>query len=143
MSKSSVDDLQKKAAEQGGWLSSGADQGSKECVALVKAAVPELGSTRDWKAGEPVTPGDPNLKPGTPVGTGWDKDGNYPSNSSGNHVGIFDSWVKDGQGNITGINILDQNSGPSRGAPTREEQPAKVRAKNGDRAWSYRVIRRK
>lgn len=137
--KKGVPELIKQAQEQGGWLSTGPDKGSKECVALVKTAVPELGSTDKWKAGEPVTPGDPNLKPGTPIGTGWNDKGEYPNNSSGNHVGIFDGWdPKTGE-----MKILDQNSGPTKSAPNRQEKPAGISRKAPDKASQYRVIRRK
>ena len=132
--KYSIQELLKMAGDQGGWLSTGADQGSKECVPLVKAAVPELGPTREWKAGEPVGP---DTKTGTPIGIGWDKDGNYPSNPSGNHVGIFDEWV----GKTGEIKILDQNSGPVPNNMSRPERPADVRTVPSYKVPQYRVIR--
>jgi hypothetical protein len=88
-------DIEAAAQANGGWLATGADKsinGGKECVALVKAEVPELRNvgTREWTRGEDIRGlGDPPLKPGTAIATGWDKNGNYPSNSTGNHAMIY------------------------------------------------------
>jgi len=90
----------------GGWISSGPDRGSKECVALVKDAVPGLGPTGKWKAGDQIQSGS-DLSPGTPIAKGFDEDGNYPSKSSGNHAALFVRWEKNDEGS-PGMVILDQ-----------------------------------
>ncbi|CAA7622639.1 hypothetical protein [Magnetospirillum sp. UT-4] len=89
--------------------------------------------TRDWKAGDLVGP---DTKPGTPIATGWDKNGNSPSKPSGNHAGIFVEWDK-GTGQIK---ILDQNSGPVSSRPGRGEKPAEVRPVS---PGNYRIIQRR
>jgi hypothetical protein len=83
----SGDDLLDYAKRNGGWVSSGPDAGSRECVPLVKHAIPELGSAKsDWRQGPKVTgPDDPNLKPGTAIGYGFDAEGRYPNNPHENH----------------------------------------------------------
>lgn len=43
--KKSIDELQRDAQANGGYLSAGADKGCRHCVPLVKAAVPEVGPT--------------------------------------------------------------------------------------------------
>lgn len=101
---------------------------SKECVALVKHAVPELGQTRNWRAGEQLKAVDgPVLKPGTAVAT-FEKDPasgelRYMSRSSGNHAGIFDRVGE--QNGRPGVFILDQYNTDRTGRPT--DGAAKVR----------------
>lgn len=61
---------------------------SKECVALVKYALPELGSTQHWKPGDAVRgPGDPPLAPGTPIAI-FGPDGRYENASGRSHAAV-------------------------------------------------------
>jgi hypothetical protein len=86
---------------------SGTWQGeSKECVALVKKAIPGIGATPTWQEGEKLKgPGDPPLEPGTPIATF--EDGKYPNRSTGNHAAIvIEPGVKDGK---EGYWVLDQS----------------------------------
>lgn len=104
----SVDELLKDA--KGGHLSSGADAGSTECVALVKHAVPELQGVRarDWKEGEKIKgPDNPPLKPGTALAT-FDN-GRYQNKSTGNHAVVFKEYGTDGE--RQGMWVLDQSDG--------------------------------
>lgn len=101
----SVGDLLKDA--KGGHLSSGPDAGSKECVALVKHATPELQGVRasEWKEGEKIKgPNDPPLKPGTSLATF--EDGKYQNKSTGNHAVVFDRYGE--EGGRKGMYVLEQ-----------------------------------
>jgi hypothetical protein len=93
-----------KLADDDGFVSSGADSGSRQCVALVKAAIPGLGpATNNWCKGEAVDNDNvADLLPGTAIGYGFGANGLYLSNTHGNHVAIFVS-AKDGD-----VKILDQ-----------------------------------
>ncbi len=133
----SVGDLLKDA--KGGHLSSGADAGSKECVALVKHATPELQGIRasDWKEGEKIKgAGDPPLKPGTALATF--KDGKYQNKSTGNHAVVFDRYGE--QDGKKGMYVLEQ----ARRVPTRTKF-IPFNAPNGKpiyQAEKYSVIRK-
>ncbi|MBL8833525.1 MAG: peptidoglycan-binding protein [Rhodospirillales bacterium] len=88
---------------------------SKECVALVKHALPDIGATPNWRAGDTITgPGNPPLQPGTAVATfapDPTKNGElrYPNKPTGNHAGLFMGYgEKDGE---PGIWLLDQSRG--------------------------------
>ncbi|MBF0167103.1 MAG: peptidoglycan-binding protein [Alphaproteobacteria bacterium] len=100
----SVDDLLKETKD--GYLSSGPDAGSKQCVALVKHAIPDIGAAKDWKEGEKIKgPDDPPLAPGTAIATF--KDGKYQNNDTGNHAAIV---IKPGEQNgKKDYWVLDQN----------------------------------
>lgn len=134
------EDLIKSA--NGGWISGGADRGSKECVALVKAAIPELGPTKDWKQGAPLRPGE-YIAPGTAIAKGFDKDGNYPSNPSGNHAALFVEWGD--RGGKPGMWLAEQ-WGPRynrSGTRVREEQQAGKYWHRLDTAGAYSRIEKK
>ncbi len=80
---------------------------SRECVALVKHALPQLGPTRNWRRGADIKgPNDPPLQPGTPIAT-FDKEGRYPNKPTGNHAAIFLGYGKNAEGQ-DGIRVLDQ-----------------------------------
>lgn len=80
---------------------------SRECVALVKHALPQLGPTRNWRRGADIKgPNDPPLQPGTPIAT-FDKEGRYPNKPTGNHAAIFLGYGKNAEGQ-EGIRVLDQ-----------------------------------
>jgi hypothetical protein len=78
-------------ADENGFVSSEADSGSGQCVALVKAAIPALGATSKWCAGDALdSTVIAKLLPGTAIGYGFDPGtGAYPSAPTGNHVAIF------------------------------------------------------
>lgn len=81
---------------------------SRECVALVKHALPQLGPTRNWRRGADIKgPNDPPLQPGTPIAT-FDKEGRYPNKPTGNHAAIFLGYGKSLRGK-DGIRVLDQD----------------------------------
>jgi len=88
VSRKSITEL-RRMADSDGYISAGLDKGSRECAALVKAALPELGPTSQWKKGPTITGADdPVLRPGTAIGKGFDENGTYPSKSTGNHVAL-------------------------------------------------------
>ncbi len=86
---------------------------SVHCVALVKSAIPSLGATPNWRAGDPIKgPGDPPLQPGTAVATfapDPTKNGElrYPNKPTGNHAGLFMGYGED-KGR-PGMWLLDQS----------------------------------
>ena len=97
----------KDAEQNGEFISTGADAGSKQCVALVKAAHPELGRAQDWVQGDPVTPDNTTLKPGDAIARGW-VDGKYPNKSTGNHAAIVTGVSRDKNGRIENVTIAEQ-----------------------------------
>jgi Phage tail lysozyme len=99
---------------------------NEECVSLATAAVGiKLGdgqagsNVHDWRRGEPAESGD--LRPGTPVATFLNRKGEttdlYAGGGSGtpgaglDHAAVFDSYVRDAGGNITGMNVAEQYDG--------------------------------
>ncbi|CAA7614338.1 conserved hypothetical protein [Magnetospirillum sp. LM-5] len=132
-----IDELLKDA--KGGHLSSGPDAGSRECVALVKHATPELQGIRasDWKEGEKIKgAGDPPLKPGTALATF--EDGKYQNKPTGNHAVVFEKYGT--QGGKQGMWVLDQSdrqSADRRFIPF--DNPGGKRTSQADK---YSVIRR-
>lgn len=133
------------AIKNGQHVSAGPDKGSQECVALVKAVRPDLGPTKDWKAGDPVA-GNASLKPGDALGTGFDKDGNYPSNSTGNHAVVVTEVKRDPQGNITSVKIAEQwaaRPGRNGQGSGRDPMPTRERDLTPEEIDEYRVIGRK
>ncbi len=131
----SVDDLLKETKD--GYLSSGPDAGSHECVALVKHAVPGIGSAKDWKEGEKIKgPDDPPLAPGTAIATF--KDGKYQNNNTGNHAAIV---IGPGEQNgKKGYWVLDQHKNKEAG---RMFFAFESNSKNPtSRMENYSVIRR-
>ncbi|MBF0324957.1 MAG: peptidoglycan-binding protein [Alphaproteobacteria bacterium] len=144
----SIEEILKDAKANGGWLAIGGDKqinDGTECVALVKAVVPELRnvSTRDWRQGE-VIPGDgaPSLEPGTAIASGWDKDGKYPSNRSGNHAMIYMGPDPDVPGNVIVIDQYGPRDGRN-GERSRKGRPAEKRSVSPGELHGYSVIRRK
>lgn len=132
------------AEKNGQHISSGPDKGSQECVALVKTVRPDLGETKKWKAGAPVA-GNTDIKPGDALGKGFDKDGNYPSNSTGNHAVVVTGVKRDPQGNIESITIAEQWAArpPRPGYDGRQAMPTTVRDLKPKEINEYRVIGRK
>jgi hypothetical protein len=72
---------------------------STECVALVKALWPNLGSTSGWQRGLKVKGA--TLTPGTPIAT-FAQDGKYQNKSGLSHAAIFCRFVPGG------IEVFDQ-----------------------------------
>ncbi len=115
------------------------DAEKRQCVGLVKAAVPEIGATPNWREGEKIVgPGDPPLKPGTAIAT-FDKDGKYANISGESHAAIFLGYGT--QGGQQGIHVLDQFGG-------KEATPRFIRfdnpgAKPVNQAERFAVIKRR
>lgn len=106
-----VDEVFKEAKKSGGWLAGSADRGSKECVAFVKYAVPELGkaTTADWKEDHKITGyRDPLLEPGTAIATFVN--GKYPSSHGKSHAAIFLNYGIHPETGERGMFVLDQHN---------------------------------
>lgn len=73
--------------------------GDGDCVALVRAAAPNLPNTKLWRPGEDVF-GNSSIKEGTIIATFVD--GRYPNKRTGNHAAIYLSQDKGG------IYVVDQ-----------------------------------
>ncbi len=108
------DQLAGQAQQNGGWLGAGpGGKPSRECVGLVQYAVPGIGHTSTWRAGEQVRPAEPEkpstIAPGTPLATFRPDDKGdlrYANRPTGNHAGIFTRYgEKDGR---AGIWMMDQ-----------------------------------
>ncbi|MEO5338377.1 MAG: BPSL0067 family protein, partial [Magnetospirillum sp. WYHS-4] len=124
-------------------------QSDRECVALVKKAIPEIGNTAEWRAGTSIKgPGDPPLEKGTAIAT-FGKDGTYGT-AQGKHAALY---LRDEERNgEKGIVVLDQwaerNADPATGQRRRLPKSASERfipyAGHGgiNDAFSYSVIRR-
>lgn len=113
-----------KLKDTNGFVNAGPDLGSGQCVALVKAVVPALGATKNYSTGELrwckaekiTTSNLDKILPGTVVGYGFNSEGKYPSNSSGNHVAIF--IKKDGEM----MAVIDQWHSVSKGTKQEAKQ---------------------
>jgi hypothetical protein len=82
----------------------GRSTGSGQCVALVRATNPALGSTACWVRGDPVR-GNTSLQPGTAIAT-FAPSGHYANSTDGSsHSAIYL-----GQ-NAHGVQVLDQWTG--------------------------------
>ena len=89
----------------------GQSVGSGQCVALVQAANPSIGPTRNWQCGVPVQ-GNTELRPGTIIAT-FDSSGCYANALDGSsHEAIYL-----GQ-NERGIQVMDQWAGNTAAART-------------------------
>ena len=73
-----------------------------ECVSSCKALSGSYVGTGDWSKGSLVVNG--GVSAGTVVATFFGSGGGY-----GGHAAIFKGYIRDGQGNITGFNVWDQN----------------------------------
>ena len=92
---------------------------SEECVALAKAAVGANSSVTTWRKG--VSALDGTLKPGTPVATFMDSLGRASNRYAGggtgtrganrDHAGIFQDYIRDGNGKIIGMHMAEQYKG--------------------------------
>ena len=89
----------------------GRSVGSGQCVALVQAASPSIGPTRNWQCGVPVQ-GNTELRPGTIIAT-FDSSDRYANALDGrSHAAIYL-----GQ-NERGIQVMDQWAGNTAAART-------------------------
>lgn len=109
----------------------GRSAGSGQCVALVYAATPGIGSTACWTGGAAVR-GNTSLQPGTVIAT-FDKCGRYANATDGSsHAAIYL-----GQ-NEQGIQVLDQWSGsPAAVRTIRWTNPGATPANTGT---AFRVV---
>ena len=110
----------------------GRSAGSGQCVALVQAANPGIGPTRNWKCGPPVR-GNTDLRPGTAIATfnGADHYANATDGSS--HAAIYL-----GQ-NERGIQVMDQWAGSAAAVRTIPwNNPSHVAANTGT---AFHVVR--
>ena len=108
---------------------------------MVKDARPDLGPTKDWKQGDQVK-GNIPLKPGDAIGYGFDKDGNYPSHSSGNHAAYVTDVQRNSEtGEITSVEIAHQWA--PRSSINRTGQPVKLETLSPADFEKYSVINHK
>ena len=89
------------------------NNGSPQCATLIKklANAPSTGEN-NWKKGlglNEINVSTINI--GTPIATGWNSNGFYPHNSTGQHSGIFAGVVKDKTEKVIGFLIVEQYSG--------------------------------
>jgi hypothetical protein len=91
-----------------------------QCVALAKAYVGSNSSVTEWRRGSNVMDG--TLKPGTPIATFMDRQGNPSTMYDGGqgvgapgnhttHAAVFLDYQRDGAGKITGIRVMEQYKG--------------------------------
>lgn len=92
--------------------------GSPQCAMLLKKfaaappTVPDGTIANGWQRGISLTNTTvATLQVGTPIATGWNADGFYPNNNTGQHSGIFSGKFNDNNGNIIGFTIVEQYSG--------------------------------
>ena len=89
----STEEILKQAAENSktpGWLQPAHVKpgNEKQCVSLVRAVIPELSHSSQWKEGDPVTADNARtITPGTAIATFTD--GRYSNARNGNHAAIF------------------------------------------------------
>ncbi len=82
----------------------GRSTGSGQCVALVQAANPGIGPTRNWKCG-PAVRGNTDLRPGTPIAT-FNGANHYANATDGSsHAAIYLGQDE------RGIQVMDQWAG--------------------------------
>lgn len=108
--------------------SQGAPIGRGECVDLARQYVGSHESVTTWRRGESVMSG--NLKPGTPIATFMNRDGSpserYDGGKTGapgnhtTHAAVFTGYQRDKNGNIIGINVVEQWQGQ---APKKSTYP--------------------
>jgi hypothetical protein len=93
VTKLSEEEILKQAAENKrtpGWLQPKdvKPRNLRECVFLVRAVIPELPHSSQWRGGDPVTPENvETIPPGTAIATFVN--GSYGNAASGNHAAIF------------------------------------------------------
>jgi hypothetical protein len=80
----------------------------------------------------------------TAINGGWNAQGRYPSNDTGNHAAIFAGWDCDKNGTVIGMKVLDQwaERRKTDGTLKRPAKEASVRTIPLDEARKYSVITR-
>jgi hypothetical protein len=109
--KLSADEILKRAKGNGaGWLQPKdvTPDNEKQCVSLVRAVIPELPHSSQWKEGDRITPENARkIAPGAAIATF--KNGRYGNAPHGNHAAIFlRAGMRNGK---EGIQVLDQFEG--------------------------------
>ena len=103
----------------------GRSAGSGQCVALVQAASPGIGPTRNWRCGPPVR-GNTDLRPGTAIATFNAADRYANATDGSSHAAIYL-----GQ-NERGIQVMDQWAGSAAAVRTIPwSNPSGVAANTG------------
>ncbi|WP_187273038.1 phage tail tip lysozyme [Methylobacterium sp. WL69] len=92
---------------------------NEQCVALAKAYVGVSGSVTSWRKGDAAQAG--TLKPGTPIATFLNRNGSQSDRYAGggtgtmgagtDHAAVFTGYIRDKNGNITGMNVAEQYKG--------------------------------
>jgi hypothetical protein len=85
-------------------------KGDAQCAELIKhlAHAPNT-QPQNWQKGTSITAENvTSMEPGTPIASGWDKQGYYPNNSTGQHTGIFAGPIYDKSGHAVGFKIVEQ-----------------------------------
>jgi hypothetical protein len=103
----------------------GRSVGTGQCVALVRASNPNIGSTGCWVRGDPVR-GNVNLQPGTPIAT-FAPSGHYANATDGSsHSAIYLGQT------AQGVQVLDQWAGrPAAVRTIPWSEPGAVAANTG------------
>ena len=106
----------------------------------MRAVIPELPHSSQWKEGDPVTPENvAAISPGTAIATF--EDGRYGNAANGNHAAIFLGPHVGADGVMDGIIVIDQSdSFPARLHTLPFEKPA---SGGGYLAGQFSVILRK
>lgn len=110
----------------------GHSTGTGQCVALVQAASPGIGPTRNWVCGAPVR-GNTSLRPGTAIAT-FDHNERYANATDGSsHAAIYLGQDE------RGIQVMDQWSGSAGAVRTIPwSNPSGVPANTGN---AFHVVR--
>ena len=84
--------------------------GNGQCAILLRVyakAPPSI--PNGWSKGTQLTSANVlDIKIGTSVASGWDKNGYYPHGNTGQHSGIFAGPEKDKDGKVVGFKIVEQ-----------------------------------
>ena len=103
----------------------GRSAGSGQCVALVQAASPGIGPTRNWKCGAPVR-GNTDLRPGTAIATFNAADRYANATDGSSHAAIYLGQSE------RGIQVMDQWAGSAAAVRTIPwSNPSGVAANTG------------
>ena len=94
--------------------------GNGQCAKLVQklASAPQTANwtpngivDNGWKRGTDLSPSNVSqMEIGTPIASGWNGEGFYPRNSTGQHSGIFGGPILDAGGSVIGFLIVEQYS---------------------------------
>jgi hypothetical protein len=108
--------IKKEDLEQYRGKANGTGKHKGQCAAIAQTHFGKhgkpIGKVREWRPGASLMD-HPELEYGTVIAT-FDKageNGRYPNKKHGNHVAIFLYYVKNKDGQITGVRVLDQWDG--------------------------------